>query len=170
MSKTIDDFKNFFNPHKDKNLFNIKTAFDRSYSILKGTINKHQIKLEVKIDTAIECYSYIEELQQVFLALLNNAIDALVSKNIVAPTIFINAYNDKNDIIISIEDNAFGIEDNIIDKIFDPYFTTKHKAQGTGLGLYMSKMIIENGLAGTLHVRNETNGACFTIKLPQENI
>jgi len=113
----------------------------------------------------LKSYSYLEELQQVILSILNNAIDALKFMNIDSPEIFISAYKKDNNIFIVIGDNAMGINDKNLDKIFEPYFTTKHKSQGTGLGLYMAKMIIENGLDGKLYVQNRLNGAYFTIQL-----
>ena len=104
------------------------------------------------------------------LTLLNNAIDALILKAIESPKIHIKAHKEDVSIFIDIQDNAGGIPENIIDKIFEPYFTTKHKTQGTGLGLYMAKMIIESGLEGTLSVENRLEGACFTIQVPQGRV
>ena len=101
------------------------------------------------------------------MIILNNAIDALIINKISSPKITFKAYTKETEIIISIEDNALGIKDKYLNKIFEPYFTTKLKTQGTGIGLYMAKMIIENGLLGTLNVENKLNGACFTIKIPQ---
>ena len=170
MSKTIDDFKNFFNPNKQKTIFNIENAIHKSYDILKGSIKVHHINVEINISKELQCNSYIEELQQVVLTILNNAIDAIVSTKIPAGKIIISAFIKDDDIIIAIQDNAKGIDNKVIDKIFEPYFTTKHKTQGTGLGLYMAKMIIEDGLDGTLSVENKIDGACFTIQIPKGEI
>ncbi len=167
MSKTIDDFKNFFSPNKQKNIFTIKSAIQKAVDIVNGLVHLHYIQVTIDIEKDLKCYSYIEELQQVILIIINNAIDVLVLKKISTPKIIITAWKEKGNIIINIEDNALGIDSNYLDKIFEPYFTTKRKAQGTGLGLYMAKMIIENGLLGTLNVENKLNGACFTIKIPQ---
>ena len=168
MSKTIDDFKNFFNPDKQKTKFKVKNALEKSYNILKGSLVTKEIKTITTIDNNLECYSYLDELQQVILTLLNNAIDALVIMNIEAPLITVESYEQEGYIYINIEDNAKGISEEIINKIFEPYFTTKHKSQGTGLGLYMAKMIIEEGLSGSLNVKNGTNGALFTIQIPKD--
>ncbi|MCK9490836.1 MAG: transporter substrate-binding domain-containing protein [Sulfurimonas sp.] len=166
MSKTIDDFKNFFHPNKNKSTFEIKEAIEKSYDIVKGLIKINHIKIKIDLEEGLESHSYLEELQQVILTILNNSIDALISMKIKFPEIVIKAYEKDDEIFIVIGDNARGIEEEIIEKIFEPYFTTKHKSQGTGLGLYMAKMIIENGFFGQLLVENNLNGACFTIQIP----
>ena len=167
MSKTIDDFKNFFSPNKQKNIFEIENAIQKALDIVRGVVHLYHIKTTINIGKDLKCYSYLEELQQVILTILNNAIEALVLKKIPSCEISIDVYKQDNNIVINIQDNALGINIKHLDKIFEPYFTTKRKAQGTGLGLYMAKMIIENGLLGTLNVENKLNGACFTIKIPQ---
>ena len=167
MSKTIDDFKNFFDPNKQKNRFKIKNAIEKSFDILKGLTNLHHIQVIIDIEKDLECDGYLEELQQVILIILNNAIDALIINKISSPEITFKAYTKETEIIISIEDNALGIKDKYLNKIFEPYFTTKLKTQGTGIGLYMAKMIIESGLEGNLSVKNTLNGSCFTIQIPK---
>ncbi|WP_193215346.1 PAS domain-containing sensor histidine kinase [Aliarcobacter butzleri] len=170
MSKTISDFKNFFNPNKKKTIFNVEEAIQKASDILKGLINSHHIQLEMNIEKDLEINSYLGELQQVILIIINNSIDAFINMNIHFPKILINAYTDNESLVIHIEDNALGINSDLLDKIFEPYFTTKHKAQGTGLGLYIAKMIVENSLLGFLSVENKQNGACFTIKIPKGEI
>ena len=165
MSKTINDFKNFFDPNKEKNTFLIEDSIQKAYEIVNGVINFHHIEVNMNIEKELKCYSYSEELQQVILIILNNSIEALILKKISSPQILINAYTIEDFIIINIEDNALGIKTDYLEKIFEPYFTTKSKSQGTGLGLYMAKMIIENGLLGQLSVENKSNGASFTIKI-----
>ncbi|WP_151946842.1 PAS domain-containing sensor histidine kinase [Aliarcobacter butzleri] len=170
MSKTISDFKNFFNPNKKKTIFNVEEAIQKASDILKGLINSHHIQLEMNIEKDLEINSYLGELQQVILIIINNSIDAFINMNIHFPKILINAYTDNESLVIHIEDNALGINSDLLDKIFEPYFTTKHKAQGTGLGLYISKLVVENSLLGLLSVENKQNGACFTIKIPKGEI
>ncbi|MEN5406765.1 PAS domain-containing sensor histidine kinase [Aliarcobacter butzleri] len=170
MSKTISDFKNFFNPNKKKTIFNVEEAIQKANDILKGLINSHHIQLEMNIEKDLKINSYLGELQQVILIIINNSIDAFIYMNIHFPKILINAYTDNESLVIHIEDNALGINSDLLDKIFEPYFTTKHKAQGTGLGLYIAKMIVENSLLGFLSVENKQNGACFTIKIPKGEI
>lgn len=170
MSKTISDFKNFFNPNKKKTIFNVEEAIQKANDVLKGLINSHHIQMEINIEKDLKINSYLGELQQVILIIINNAIDALIHMNIHFPEILINAYTDNESLVIHIEDNALGINSDLLDKIFEPYFTTKHKAQGTGLGLYIAKMIVENSLLGFLSVENKQNGACFRIKIPKGEI
>jgi PAS domain S-box-containing protein len=167
MSKTIDDFKNFFNPNKSKQLFKVKDAVENSYDIIKGRLHVLDIEIVFYIQENLKCNSYMYELQQVILTLLNNAIDALQSQEVSEGKIILNAKELHQDIIIQIQDNALGIDEKIKEKIFEPYFTTKHKTQGTGLGLYMAKMIIESGFGGSLSVVNKRGGACFTIQIPK---
>lgn len=170
MSKTISDFKNFFNPNKKKTIFNVEEAIQKANDVLKGLINSHHIQIEINIEKDLKINSYLGELQQVILIIINNSIDAFIHMNIHFPKILINAYTDNESLVIHIEDNALGINSDLLDKIFEPYFTTKHKAQGTGLGLYIAKMIVENSLLGFLSVENKQNGACFTIKIPKGEI
>lgn len=170
MSKTISDFKNFFNPNKKKTIFNVEEAIQKANDILKGLINSHHIQIEINIEKDLKINSYLGELQQVILIIINNSIDAFIHMNIHFPKILINAYTDNESLVIHIEDNALGINSDLLDKIFEPYFTTKHKVQGTGLGLYIAKLVVENSLLGFLSVENKQNGACFTIKIPKGEI
>ena len=164
MSKTIDDFKNFFNPNKKDENFELYDLIINSYSVLKGAFEANFIRVNIKVQKGLWCYGRVEELEQVLVTLLNNAKDAsfLNSKN---PEIDIEAY--KTDTLCSIKvlDNGGGIEEKNLAKVFEPYFTTKHKSQGTGLGLYMAKMIVEEGLGGQLIASNTQKGACFEIIL-----
>ncbi|MDN5111356.1 PAS domain-containing sensor histidine kinase [Aliarcobacter butzleri] len=170
MSKTISDFKNFFNPNKKKTIFKVENAIQKASDVLKGLINSHHIQIEINIEKDLKINSYLGELQQVILIIINNSIDAFIHMNIHFPKILINAYTDNENLFMHIEDNALGINSDLLDKIFEPYFTTKHKAQGTGLGLYIAKMVVENSLLGFLSVENKQNGACFTIKIPKGEI
>jgi C4-dicarboxylate-specific signal transduction histidine kinase len=170
MSKTIDDFRNFFDDSKVKNRFVLEDVLKKSLKILEAEIKKHNIVLVQGIETEHQCYGYPNELQQVLLTILNNSIDVLVEKRVSKPQIKleidkVDGYN-----VISICDNGGGISKSIENKIFEPYFTTKHKSQGTGLGLYISKLIIEDSLDGKLVMKNIHNGVCFSIKLKLDNI
>ena len=167
MSKTINDFQNFFNPNKEKTTFEIAKVIEKAIDIVKGLIHIHYINVQINIEKDLVCHSYLEELQQVILIILNNAIDALVLKEISSPQIHLTVYEEDKNIVINIEDNALGINKIHQEKIFEPYFTTKEKTQGTGIGLYMAKLIIENGLKGKLSMKNILNGSCFTIKIPK---
>ena len=170
MSKTISDFKNFFNPNKKKTIFKVENAIQKASDVLKGLIHSYHIQMEISVEKDLIIDSYLGELQQVILIIINNSIDAFIHMNIHFPKILINAYTDNENLFIHIEDNALGINSDLLDKIFEPYFTTKHKAQGTGLGLYIAKMIVENSLLGFLSIENKQNGARFTIKIPKGEI
>ena len=165
MSKTIDDFKDFLHPNKEREFFELHKVVDNSVSIVKGNLTSNSIELENLSAKALKYYGNCSELQQVIVVLLNNATDALVSRKISTPKIYIDIHDYEKEYSISILDNAGGIIKEDMDKIFDPYFTTKHQKQGIGLGLYMSKMIIENGLLGTLSVENTQKGALFKVNL-----
>ncbi len=165
MSNTIEDFSNFFNPKKTKESFNIKELLLNTQKLLSVSLENKQISLEIKSDEKIEINSYKSELMQVILAIINNAKDAYISKSIEDKKITISLYQDEKHIFIDILDHAGGVDEKIIDKIYEPYFTTKHKSLGTGLGLYIANTIITGSLNGELLVQNVDNGAKFTIKL-----
>jgi signal transduction histidine kinase len=170
MSKTIDDFRNFFSPKKVKEPFGLKKALDDSLNIVMASLKNNYIKLDMYIEDDCEIYGYKNEFQQVVLNIINNAKDAIITakseKHLIddGQIIIVVKYL-KDEVFIDITDNAGGIPSDIINKIFDPYFTTKFQSQGTGIGLYMSKMIIEKNMNGRLTARNSDHGACFSIDL-----
>ncbi len=163
MSKTIDDFKNFFEPNKEKKSFMMHELLQRSIYILKGNLKYNNIEVETNLNNTLKCIGYPNELQQVIVSILNNAKDALMQNKIKNAKITINSKKIDESISITICDNAGGIDATVIENIFDPYFTTKHKSQGTGLGLYISRLIVEESLNGELNVKNTQDGACFEI-------
>jgi len=165
LSQTIDDFSNFFKPEKTIARVEIKTILDETYTIVKDSLVNNNIQFIPNIESHLKINAYTRELMQVFLNIINNAKYALIERKIDNAFIKIRVYNDDKYMNTQICDNANGIDKNIIAKIFEPYFTTKEK-NGTGLGLYMSKMIIEEHLNGILEVANSDVGACFTVRLP----
>jgi PAS domain S-box-containing protein len=171
MSSTIDDFSNFFNPQKDKKSFEIKEAVDDAVLILKKVIE--DITLSIDVPLNYQVVGVLNELTQVIINLIQNSKDAFILNNINNKIIEISLSEEKilnkNYVKLKIKDNAGGISKDNLDKIFDPYFTTKHKSQGTGLGLFMSKMIIEKSLEGELVHKNFKNGSTFTIIIPLNN-
>lgn len=167
LSNTISSFQDFFHPNKEKSSFSLDEVIDKTYNIVKVNLLKNDILFKKVFDKNLECFGQKEELQQVFLVLINNSIQAIEKYKIVNPKIIIKAYIEDNFTIIEVKDNALGIDEKDLPKVFDPYFTTKHKSQGVGVGLYMAKMIIEKGFLGELLVSNISNGACFTVKLPR---
>ena len=174
LSNTIEDFRNFFSKEKELNTINISHAIEKSLELMGNTFMQNQINLIRNIDDKVEILSIENELIQVLMNIFSNAKDALRPIINEEKYILINVYKENNNMIIQIKDNAGGIKDDIIDKVFEPYFTTKHKSKGTGIGLYMSKLLVEKHLNGTLNVRNEEysfmnknrKGAIFEIVLP----
>ncbi|MDN5054912.1 sensor histidine kinase [Aliarcobacter butzleri] len=167
MSKTIDDFRNFFRPNKAKENFKINEGTTKAIELIESTFEHNNIKLEKDFASSeIEFFGFANEFSQVILNLLTNAKDAVLENKIENPLIIIQTKIDDEYIYISIKDNGLGIKDEIINKIFEPYFTTKDEGKGTGIGLYMSKIIIENNMNGKIEVKNEQNGANVIIKLP----
>ena len=167
MSQTIDDFRNFYKPSKEKVLFNIKQSILQSSKIVNASLEKHGIKFEI-IGINAQINSYENEFEQVIVNILNNAIDAKIvkSNSIKFNAIIKITISDENDqIVISIFNNCGNIDVQIIEKIFEPYFTTKFEDQGTGIGLYMTKVIIEKNMQGKIEAKNLDDGVEFIIKL-----
>ena len=173
LSNTIDDFR-YFTENKVSTLrFNTQELFDHMFNIQKFTIENNHIKLHLNIDNKQEVVGSQSEVTQCLINIINNAIHELVKKKELR-LLFIEIINNKDDVIIAIKDNAGGIPTPIIDKVFEPYFTTKHQSQGTGLGLYMSYTIMKK-MNGDLQVENvdyvynheKYSGAQFLLKLPR---
>ncbi len=149
-------------------MFNLKNAVSRVCELVSAALKAHNTELCVEIDDNISVYGYENELLQVFLNIINNSKDAAIENNIASPKITISATERSDGYAIYIQDNAGGIKQEIIDKIFDPYFTTKEPGKGTGIGLYMAKTIIENNMEGKINVENIDDGARFVIELRRE--
>ena len=153
LSQTIDDFRNFFKPNKTKTNFNILDALENTIKLMGSQFKNNNIELIKNINNA-ELYGYYNELLQVLINILKNAKDELIKLDTnKRRIIFIDTYTDKSNLIIKIRDNANGIPSDIIEKIFEPYFTTKENDEGTGIGLYMCKQIID-GMTGKIQVIN----------------
>jgi PAS domain S-box-containing protein len=174
LSQTIEDFRDFFNPSNNKvSTFLISNTVEKTLSLVQAQFNAKNILIVKNIDE-IEVTLIENELIQVLINILNNSRDALINIKSKERIIFINVYKKERELIIEIKDNAEGIKEDIIDRIFEPYFTTKHKSQGTGIGLYMSQDIIVNHLKGTISVKNEIyiykgieyKGSKFIINIP----
>lgn len=165
MSNTIEDFRNFFSADTKKENFSLSDALNSALILFQGTLER--AKINVKLDVACDCevYGRKNELVQVIANLISNAKDAFENLNINAKIIKLTLKISENNAIISVEDNAGGIKNEIIDKIFFPYFTTKHQSVGTGLGLYMSKMLIKK-FGGDIKVANKNDGTCFNVIIP----
>lgn len=169
MSHTIDDFRNFFMPKKDKEEFYLNKVINSIMTIVSSGLKNNNINVEINIDDNITLKTYLNEYQQVILNILKNAKDILIEKNIKNPLIKMEAKIDETHIILTIEDNGGGVFVEPLNKIFEPYFTTKSKSDGTGIGLYMSKIIVEKNMQGILKVENTNLGAKFYICIPKSN-
>ncbi|MCT7630726.1 cache domain-containing protein [Aliarcobacter butzleri] len=171
LSETIDDFRNFFIPNKEKSKVNLLEVFKKTLDLISAQFNSKDIKIIKNIET-IEFESYENELIQALINILNNSRDELIKKD-GERFIFVDAFEKDNFINIIIKDNAGGVIKENLNKIFEPYFTTKYKSQGTGIGLYMTEEIITKHLNGTICVENveftynekEYFGAEFTIRI-----
>jgi len=167
MSQTIDDFRNFFMPKKEKEEFFLHRVVDIVINIISSTLSNYNIKLMINIDEKIVLTTYLNEYEQVILNIINNAKDVLIEKKIENPYIKIDAYEEDDYVVLTIEDNGGGVLVEPKGKIFEPYFTTKEDSHGTGIGLYMSKIIIDKNMKGKLRVRNTNVGAKFAIFVPK---
>ena len=165
MSRTIDDFRNYFRPDKEKVDFKVREAITNTLSLIEDSFKNQRIGIEVvaKNDPAI--YGYPNEFAQALLNILNNARDALTEREIDDPRVTITICSEEGCAVVTVADNAGGIPEEIICKIFDPYFTTKGPQRGTGVGLFMSKAIIEKNMGGRLAARNIAGGAEFRIEV-----
>ena len=168
MSKTIDDFQNFFKPSKQATTFTMQELIDASLKITTPMLKLEHIELDIINESNCNIKGPINEYTQVMINLITNAKDALSHSEVENKKIKLHTKKIDNKCTINISDNAGGIQKDIINRVFEPYFTTKHKSQGTGLGLYMSKEIIEKHLNGSIEVKNNKEGAVFTIVIPSE--
>lgn len=165
LSKTIDDFKEFYTPSKEKKSFFVKEAVENSITVLSADLKNREIKLELECTAYenIKVYGIKNELSQVILALISNAADAL--EGVEDPLIRLKISSIDPNAIITVEDNAGGIKNKDIEKIFEPYFSTKEN--GTGIGLYLVKTIIEKSFEGKIEVQNQDEGVRFTLYLEE---
>lgn len=168
LSSTIEDFRNFYKKDKKKELMCFNEVLEKSLSIIQPSYENHSITLNKNLNSEKEFESYPTEINQVILNILKNAEDILLDKKIENPKVCISTYEEEDYVCLDIKDNGGGIKKKYLEKVFDPYFSTKQKKDGTGLGLYMSKVIIEEHCHGVLSLKNIDNGVCFTICLPKE--
>ena len=170
MSHTIDDFRNFFMPKKEKEEFFLINSIEMVMGIISSTLLNYNIKIEISVDENIKIKTILNEYKQVLLNIIGNAKDVLIEKNIENPLIKIIAIEDDKSVVLFIEDNGGGILVEPKSKIFEPYFTTKEDSNGTGLGLYMSKIIVDKNMKGKLKVKNTKQGAKFSISIPKNSL
>lgn len=165
MSRTIDDFRNFFREDKRKSGFNVSNAVHYSLEFISATLTSHNISVELEADERVTAFGYYNEYAQVLLNILSNTREACVERKIAAPKTHIRVTSENGRSVVCIRDNCGGIADDIMPKIFDPYFTTRTPDKGTGIGLYMSKVIIEQHMGGHLSASNREGGVEFRIEV-----
>lgn len=165
LSDIIDNFSDFYKPNKTAVIGTLDKSILKGYSIIYESIKAEQIEIDLDLNSHHKIKLHENEFMQVIINILNNAREHLVDNNVHKPYIKIKSFDVKNETYIEISDNAGGINEEIMEKIFDPYFSTKLEKNGTGLGLYMSKMIIKDYHSGDIYAKNSDIGAIFTIKI-----
>ncbi|NVN89195.1 MAG: PAS domain-containing sensor histidine kinase [Desulfuromonadales bacterium] len=163
MSRTIDDFRNFFHQDKERQPFVVNQMVSRSLDFVLPGLKNSGIDVECREEPNVSADGYPREYMQALLNILNNARDVLLERKVKQPLIRIAIFRENKRSVVTIHDNAGGISDDVLPKIFDPYFTTKEQGKGTGIGLYMSKTIIEKNIEGSLTARNVDGGVEFRI-------
>lgn len=175
MSHTIEDFRNFFKPHKLKDHFNITETIEKVFTLLSSQLKDSAVEYSLlnRLEGSDEVFGYENELKQVLINLVNNARDAIVGKmqagalESVGRIRIIVENGEEGMIRIEVCDNAGGIAPEYLEQIFDPYFTTKSSEKGTGIGLYIARKIVRDHFGGTLSAGNDDEGAKFTILVPR---
>jgi len=167
MTRTIDDFRNYFMPDREIAPFCICSGIEGALELLKPTLNRYHIRTHLFCEARPMVAGHENEFFQVVINIINNAKDAMLEHRTEKPEIDIRVTHHKGMTQVRICDNGGGVDEAIIDKIFDPYFTTKFQSQGTGIGLYMVKMIMEKSMKGRVGVSNSGEGACFVLELPK---
>jgi len=169
LSQTISNFSDFYKPNKKAELRKLDEVVMKACSLVEDNMDANNISISMSLHSDAVVKLHENEFMQVILNLLNNARDQLVEKEIKDALIKIKSYDENGNVVLEIGDNALGVSENIIEKIFDPYFSTKLEKNGTGLGFYMSKQIIEEYHDGKISVKNNEDGAVFIIKLEVED-
>ncbi|RXI39981.1 hypothetical protein CRU99_10485 [Malaciobacter mytili] len=167
MSKTIDDFRNFFRPNKSKELFEVNSYILKSIYLVESSFEHNNIQIDFIKSNPVQIEGFPNEFSQVILNILSNAKDALIEKKVANAKVIIKIVLQNELINVIIENNAGQIPEEILEKIYEPYFTTKEEGKGTGIGLYMSKTIIENNMNGKLFFKNIDGGVQFIIQIPK---
>jgi len=165
MSQTIDDFRNFFTPDKEMSVFDLGLVVERTLALIEGSLTDKGIRIEVDAQKAPAISGHPNEFAQVLLNIFNNAMDAFLEKPCQDPCLKVKIFSENGKAVVTMLDNAGGIDEAIISRIFEPYFTTKEQGNGTGIGLYMAKNIVEKSMNGSLSARNSAAGAEFRIEV-----
>jgi C4-dicarboxylate-specific signal transduction histidine kinase len=163
MSRTIDDFRNFFREDKQKTGFFISKTIHKALDFVSATLASNNIQVKLEDNEQVTAIGYHNEYAQVLLNILSNSRETCIERCTDAPEISIRITSENGRSAVYIKDNCGGISADILPKIFDPYFTTRAPDKGTGIGLYMSKVIIEQNMSGSLTARNTDDGVEFRI-------
>ena len=165
MSRTIDDFRNFFREDKEKRGFFIIKAVERTLNFVSAALESRNIQVTIEADDDVTAIGHQNEYSQVLLNIISNASEASVERHVAEPRISIRITRESGRSVVYIRDNCGGIPDDIMPRIFDPYFTTRSPDKGSGIGLYMSKVIIEQNMDGKLTADNVDGGAEFRVEV-----
>ncbi|HEX9024357.1 MAG TPA: ATP-binding protein, partial [Geobacteraceae bacterium] len=165
MSQTLKVFRDFYRPDKEKSIFHIKESIDKAFSFIATALQIEAVKVGIEADPNLAAEGYPKEFAQVILNLLSNARDAFREKGVDKPELVIRVFAEEDAAVVTVTDNGGGIREADLGSIFDLNFTTKRESGGTGIGLYMSRNIIERHMGGTLTAANVAGGARFTIRL-----
>lgn len=165
MSSKIDDLRNLFRVDKERQEFFVSKVVGRTLDLVSPNLGSHKIKVEIESDDEVAATGYQNEYAQVLINIISNASEAAIERNTPLPRIMIRITSENGRSVVSVRDNCGGIPDDILPKIFDPYFTTRGPDRGTGIGLYMSKVIIEQNMAGKLTARNVDGGGEFRVEV-----
>lgn len=165
MSQTMDDFRSFFLIDRKKVSFGLRAGIERAVRLLSASLKKHAVSVRIDCAAEIQATGYPNEFSQVLLNLLGNARDVFIERSLPDPVITVHLYAESDSAVLTVADNGGGIAPDVIEHVFDPFFTTKGYG-GSGIGLFMSRNIIEQHMGGSLSVCNRDGGACFRIELP----
>ena len=166
LAQMLNDYRDFYRPDKERSVFQVKEGIDKALSFIRPVLSMESIELEVDINPALHALGYPKEFAQVILNLASNARDAFKERNVKRPRVVFKGFPERNKAVVTITDNAGGISETVLGSIFEMNFTTKELIGGTGIGLYMSRNIIERDMGGDLTAANVADGAQFCIRLP----
>jgi len=165
MSKSIDSYRGYFYKKEDK--IKVTEFFENIQKSVEHTLKDKNINFNIKTDDTLELSLDETLLQEIIVTIINNSRDALVSRNTYEPFVNLSAWSEGGCLFIKLCDNAGGMSKSIMQKIFEPDFTTKHTSEGTGVGLFMVKKILDEKLNAQIDVKNVESGVCFTLKIPR---
>ncbi len=163
MSESVDDFRGSLNETKEK-FYSLEELIKKTLEATFFTLKENDIEVSLDIEKSLEFFGDQQLLKQIVITLINNARDALVTRNIYQPKIHIQASSESDVLLIKVCDNGGGMSKSVMGKIFEPTFTTKHHSEGTGLGLSMARKLAKDKLNALLYVKNVDNGVCFTVE------